>query len=430
MHRRVVITGIGIVSPLGIGKEENWQQLLEGKCGIEPLARISTAHLPVTLGAEVKNFKPQKFIADRKAINLSFLNVHLALAAAKLAVEDAAIKTENIDPARFGAIIGSGGGGFDDGPGFKDLNEPILKSWSEDKKTFDSSKFGQEGIPAAYPLFLLKALPNNAFYYISLFYNIQGDNDNIISSYAGGSQAIGDAFRSVRRGDAEIMIAGGYDSLITPNTIFSLNALDLLSQQKLPTEACRPFDRLRDGTVAGEGAGFLIVEELSHAQNRGASIYAEIIGYGSASSAYHLYNPCPSGRGISAAISKALKDAGLRPSEIDWICADGMATQASDRAEAYAIREVFLENSTQIPVSATKSLTGHLGTAAGSVEAAYSVLALHYAKLPPTINFKTPDPDCRLALVADSPLEKQITTALSITQDLGGQCAVLIFRKD
>jgi 3-oxoacyl-(acyl-carrier-protein) synthase len=429
MNKRAVITGMGVVSPIGIGKEENWKHLLDGRSGIEHFSRLGTEHLPVTLGAEVKNFNPKQYITDRKALKLSFFSVHLALAAAKLAVDDAALPLENLDPTRFGAIIGSGGGGFDDGPGFEDLNEPILRSWVEDEKKFDSAKFGAEGVPIAYPLFLLKALPNNAFYYISLFYNIQGENDNIISSYTGGSQAIGDASRAIRRGDAEIIIAGGYDSLITPNTIYSLHTLNMLSAQSDPQSACRPFDLLRDGTVAGEGAGFVIVEELSHAEKRGAQVFAEVVGYGNAASAYHIYNPSPTGEGMSRAIQRALEDARLRTEAIDWINADGIATQESDRAEAYALKTVFGERIAGIPVSATKSMTGHLGAASGAVESVYSISALQQGVLPPTIHYSQPDPDCALNLVTNTPREQAITSALTINQGIGGQCTALIFKK-
>jgi 3-oxoacyl-(acyl-carrier-protein) synthase len=429
MSRRAVITGMGVVSPIGIGKEENWKHLLEGTSGIERLSRLNAEHLPVKIGAEVKNFNPRQFISDKKALRLSFLNVHLALAAAKLAVDDAAISLDRIDSKRFGAIIGSGGGGFDDGPGFEDLNEPILRSWVEEDKKFDSAKFGELGVPVAYPLFLLKALPNNAFYYISLFYNIQGENDNIVSSYTGGSQAIGDAFRSIRRGDADIMIAGGYDSLLTPNTIFSLHTLQLLSAQADPTRACRPFDLLRDGMVAGEGAAFVIVEELSHAQQRGARIYGEVTGYGNASSAYHIYRPSPTGEGVSRAVQRALADAGAVPETIDWINADGISAKESDRAEAYALKTVFGERLAQIPVSATKSMTGHLGAASGAVESIYSMLALQNGVLPPTINYEQPDPDCQLDLVSQKPREKTIETAITLNQGIGGQCTALLFKK-
>ena len=429
MSRRTVITGMGVVSPLGIGKEENWQHLLAGQSGIDRLARLNAEHLPVKIGAEVKNFNPKQFISDRKALRLSFLNVHLGLAAAKLAVDDAALPLDKIDPTRFGAVIGSGGGGFDDGPGYEDLNEPILRSWDEEEKTFDSAKFGEQGVPVAHPLFLLKALPNNAFYYISLLYNIQGENNNIISSYTGGSQAIGDAFRAVRRGDADIMIAGGYDSLLTPNTIFSLNTMNLLSAQEDPALACRPFDRLRDGMVAGEGAGFVLVEELSHAQARGAQIYAEIVGYGNASSAYHIYQPAPGGEGISRAVQRALEDAQLEAAAVGWVNADGIATRESDRAEACALKTVFGERIAQVPVSATKSMTGHLGSASGAIESVYTIMALGRGLLPPTINYRNPDPDCDLDLVTDQPREQQIEAALTINQGIGGQCTALMFKK-
>jgi len=429
MSRRAVITGMGVVSPLGIGKEENWQRLLAGQSGIDRLARLNAEHLPVKIGAEVKNFNPKQFITDRKALRLSFLNVHLGLAAAKFAVEDAALPLDKINPTRFGAVIGSGGGGFDDGPGYEDLNEPILRSWDEEEKTFDSAKFGEQGVPVAHPLFLLKALPNNAFYYISLLYNIQGENNNIISSYTGGSQAIGDAFRAVRRGDADIMIAGGYDSLLTPNTIFSLHTMNLLSAQEDPAAACRPFDRMRDGMVAGEGAGFVLVEELDHAQARGAKIYAEVVGYGNASSAYHIYQPAPDGEGVRRAIQRALEDAQLDAAAVGWVNADGIATQESDRAETCALKKVFGERIARLPVSATKSMTGHLGSASGAIESVYSILALGQGLLPPTINYSHPDPDCDLDLVTGQPREKQIDAALTINQGIGGQCTALMFKK-
>jgi 3-oxoacyl-[acyl-carrier-protein] synthase II len=225
------------------------------------------------------------------------------------------------------------------------------------------------------------------------------------------------------------MIAGGYDSLLTPNTIFSLHTLQLLSAQTEPAHACRPFELSRDGMVAGEGAAFVIVEELSHAQQRGAHIYGEIAGYGNASSAYHIYNPSPTGEGMSRAVQRALADAGLASESVDWINADGIATKESDRAEAYALKAVFGERLTQIPVSATKSMTGHLGSASGAVESIYSMLALQHGTLPPTINYEQPDPDCPLDLVRRSPREKTIETALTVNQGIGGQCTALIFKK-
>ncbi len=429
MGKRAVITGMGVVSPIGIGREENWQSLIRGTSGIERFSRLNPEHLPVHIGAEVKNFDPKKFITERKIIRLTFRNVHLALAAAKLAFEDSGLEVGKVSPERFGAIIGSGGGGYDDGPGFEDLNDPILKSWNEETQDFDSAKFGQVGVPSAYPLFLLKALPNNAFYYISLLYNIQGENDNIVTSFTGGSQAIGDAFRAIRRGLADVIIAGGYDSLITPNTIFSLDSFNLLSKNEDPGKACRPFDKLRDGMVAGEGAGFFIVEDLEHAEKRGARIYAEIAGYGNASSAYHLYKPEPEGSGIINATARALQDAQMGAEHIDWVCSDGIATKDGDRAEANALKSIFREKISSLPVSATKSMTGHMGSGSGGAESVYAVMAMNNSIIPPTINYDSPDADCPLDIVAPGPREQKIDVALTINQGLGGQSTALIFKK-
>lgn len=429
MEKRAVITGMGAVTPIGLGKDENWENLLNQQSGIGPFSRIDPEHLPVGVGAEVKNFNPRDFIKDRKTIRLTFHNVHLAIAAAKLAVEDAGLETEKVDPARFGAIIGSGGGGFDDGPGFEDLNDPILKSWDEENQRFDSARFGKEGVPSAYPLFLLKALPNNAFYYISLMYNIQGENDNIVSSYTGGAQAIGDSFRAIRRGLADVIIAGGYDSLITPNTIFSLDSFNLLSRETAPEKTCRPFDSNRNGMVAGEGAGFLVIEELEYARKRGAKIYAEIVGYGNASSAYHMYMPAPDGSGLIRSANRAIQDAEIDPGRIDWVCADGIGTRDSDAAEAKALHEILGQHISDIPVTGTKSVTGHMGSGTGPAESIYAVMALENGIIPPTANCQNPDPALSLNLVTGSPLNKELHTVLNLNQGIGGQCTALIFQK-
>ena len=429
MERRAVITGLGMVTPLGIGKEENWQNLVAGKSGIVQIDSLKAKEISVAIGGMIKNFKAKDFIKDRKALKLSFRNVHLAIAAAQLAVEDAGIKNGEVDPARFGCFIGSGGGGYDDGPGFSDLAEPLLQSWSQEKGKFDPVKFGTDGIASTYPLFLLKTLPNNAFYYITLMNNIQGENDNIIASFTGGSQAIGDAARAVRRGATEVAIAGGYDSLLLPGTLFSFGVLELLSKNKSPAEACRPFDAKRDGMVLSEGAGMVIIEEMSRAKKRGAPIYAEIAGYSNSSSAHHLYQPSPSGIGISVALKKSLNDAKMEPSAIDYINADGVATPLSDKAETLAIKNVFGSHAHQVPVSSTKSMMGHLGTGAGGVELIISTLAMQENILPPTINYEKPDPDCDLDYVPNQAREKEIHTALSINQGLGGQCTCLIIKK-
>ncbi len=429
MEKRAVITGMGAVTPVGIGAQENWESLMAGRSGIGPFTIIAPEHLPVKLAAEVKDFDAKQFIPDRKTIKLTFRNVHLALAAARLAFEDSGIQKGQVPSHRLGGIIGSGGSGSDDGPGAEDMKEPILKSWNEETQTFDSSLFGKDSVHLTYPLFLLKALPNNAFYYISLEYNIQGENDNIVSSYSGGSQAIGDAFRAVRRGLADVIIAGGYDSLLTPATIFSLDSFGLLSKQEDPARASRPFDRDRSGMVVGEGAAFVIVEELEHARRRGATIYAEIAGYGNAASAYHMYKPDPSGKGIINAVSRALREANLAPGEIDWICADGTGTPESDRAEALALHTVFQNDIASIPVSATKSMTGHIGSGAGAAESIYCLMAMRSSMLPPTINYETGDDDCPLAIVAGAAQQCRVDVALNINQGIGGQATALVFKK-
>ncbi len=429
MGKRAVITGLGIVTPIGIGNKLNWESLVTGSSGIAPFAGLSSEHLPVKMAAQVKDFNPKLFLKERKTIRLTFHSVHLALAAAGFAMDDSGIQPGTVDPARFGAIIGSGGGGFDDGPGIEDLNEPILRAWDENSKRFDSALFGEKGVPVAYPLFLLKALPNNAFYYISLQYNIQGENDNIVSSFTGGAQAVGDAFRSVRRGLADVFIAGGYDSLVTPNTVFSLDSFGLLSKGKKPEESCRPFDANRDGTVAGEGAGFLIIEELEHAKKRGATIYGEIAGYGNASSAYHICKPDPEGGGVERAVRRALEDAKISTGSIDWICADGFATQESDSGEAEALIKVFKGDLLSIPVSGLKSYTGNMGSASGAAEAAFSVMAINNAIIPPTLFLKDIDTSFSMNVVQGRALEKEVNTVLSVNQGIGGQAVALVIKK-
>lgn len=429
MEKRAVITGMGAVTPVGAGVQENWESLVAGRSGIGPFTILESGHLPVKLAAEVKGFDPKRFIPDRKTIKLTFRNVHLALAAARLAFEHAGIQKGQVPSHRLGAIIGAGGCGSDDGPGADDMQEPLLKSWNEETQVFDPALFGKDGLPVTYPLFLLKALPNNAFYYISLEYNIQGANDNIISSYAGGAQAIGDAYRTIRRGLADVIIAGGYDSLLTPATIYSLDSFGMLSRQDDPARACRPFDRSRSGTVAGEGAGFVIVEELEHARRRGATVYAEVAGYGNASSAYHMFKPDPAGKGIVNAVSRALREANFAAAEVDWICADGTGTAEGDRAEARALHGIFQDDIASIPVSATKSMTGHIGAGAGAVESIYCLMAMQSGMLPPTLNYEAGDDDCPLAIVAGAAQQRRVDVALNINQGIGGQTTALVFKK-
>jgi len=429
MERRVVVTGVGLITPLGIGKDDNWNSLIKTKRAFGPITLFDTTNLPTKVASEVKDFDIGKFIKDRKIKRLTFRSTQLAIAAAKLAIEDSGLPLNEIDPCRFGAMIGSGGGGFDDGPGFEDLKEAMKMSWDEKTKRFHTRLFGDQALKSVYPLFLLKTLPNNAFFYITTQYNIQGDNNNIISSFAGGLQAIGDGFRSIKTGCADIMIAGGYDSLILPQNNFSFFHLGLTTKHKGPDNISPPFDLLRDGFVLGEGAAMLIMEELSFAEKRGARIYGELLGYGCSCDAFHIYEPDPNGKGIIAAAKRALEDAKMRPDEIDYINAEGMGTKVSDWAETKAIKGIFGDKAYKIPISATKSMTGHMGTASGPAEVIFSLLAIQNEIIPPTAYLKHPDPQCDLDFVPLEPRQAKINNVMSITQGFGGQNAILIISK-
>jgi 3-oxoacyl-[acyl-carrier-protein] synthase II len=426
-ERRAVITGVGVVSPLGFGKEENWEALKTGKAGLQNITLFDPTPFPVKNAGEVKNFDLSKYGIDRRILKLTFRSVHLALAAAKMAFNDAGLTVGMVDPPRFGAVIGSGSGGFEDGPGFEDSVEILKNSWNENK--FNVHRFGELLEGGIYPLFLIKTLPNNAFFYISSLYKIQGENNNIISPFTGGSQAIGDAARIIQRGDAEVMLAGGYDTLIFPGVIFSYHSLNLLSTRGGAQGVFSPFDLQRDGFVLGEGAGIVILEEYSHALKRNAKIYAEVTGYRNTTSAYHLYQPCPQGSGIIAAARGALEEAGIHAQDIDYINADGIATVQSDRAETMAYKEVLGDDAHRIPISSTKSMTGHLGAASGAVELIYCILTMEHGLIPPTINYHNFDPECDLDYVPNQARPKEVNVALSINQGFSGQTTALIIQR-
>ena len=424
--KRAVITGVGVVSPLGFGKEENWEALKAGKSGLQNITLFDPSPFPVKSAGEVRNFDLSQYGIDRRILKLTFRSVHLALAAAKMAFNDAGLTVGMVDPPRFGAVIGSGSGGFEDGPGFEDSVEILKNSWNEN--TFNVHRFGELLEGGIYPLFLIKTLPNNAFFYISSLYKIQGENNNIISPFTGGSQAIGDAARIIQRGDAEVMLAGGYDTLIFPGVIFSYHSLNLLSTRG-GKGIFSPFDLQRDGFVLGEGAGIVILEEYSHALKRNAKIYAEVTGYRNTTSAYHLYLPCPQGSGIIAAVGSALQEAGIHAQDIDYINADGIATVESDRAETVAYKAVLGDDARRIPLSSTKSMTGHLGAASGAVELIYCMLSMEHSMIPPTINYQTVDPECDLDYVPNQARAKEVNIALSVNQGLSGQTTALIIQR-
>ncbi|MGR3179889.1 MAG: beta-ketoacyl-[acyl-carrier-protein] synthase family protein [Candidatus Anammoxibacter sp.] len=429
MDNRIVVTGLGIISSVGTGIEENWANVVAGKSGIDILSKFDSEMVPVKMACEVKDFKPKEYIKDRKSLKIMYRNVQLGLATVQLAVEHSGLETGKIDPVRFGSFIGSGGGGFDEGPHNKDLAGVITASWDEDGKRFDSIKFGSLGIDKLHPLWLLKTLPNNVFCYLSIYHNVQGVNDNVITSFTSGSQAIGDGFSAIKRGDADVIIAGGYDTLIMPNNFFCFDGLNMLTKGNDDLSSFRPFDKDRNGFVLGEGAGMVILEELSHAKKRGAKIYGEIVGYGNTSNAQHLYEPPLNGAGIKAAIKKACRKAQINLTDIDYINADGIGTVRSDKAETNAIKDVFAEHAHKTVISSTKPIMGHTGAASGAIELILCAMAIEKKTVPPTINLENPDPECDLDYCPKNARDMEINAALSINQGIGGQNSALIIKK-
>lgn len=429
MGNRVVVTGLGVISCAGTGIEENWANVISGNSGIGEITQFDPEMTPIKMAGEVKGFKPKEFINDRKSLKVMYRNVKLGLAAAKMAIDNSGLDVEKVDPLRFGSFTGSGGGGFDEGPGNKDLAPVIKAAWNENIKDFDALKFGSDGIDKLYPLWLLKTLPNNLFCYISIYYNAQGVNDNIISSFTGGAQAIGDGFNAIKRDDADVILAGGYDTLIMPNNITSFCDLNLMPKNGTTKASFRPFDKNRDGFLVGEGAGIVLLEELSHAQKRGAKIYGEIVGYGNASNAFDFCKPVPDGKGLSLAIKMALRNSGLNPDDIGYINADGIGTTESDRAETLAVKNVFGDHAYKLTMSSTKPVTAHVGAASGAIELIISTFAIENGIVPPTINLENPDKECDLNYCALTACEKKVDAALSLNQGFGGHNSALIVKK-
>lgn len=428
MDNRVVITGLGIMSCAGQGVADNWEMAIEGRSGIGPITLCDTDILPTKIAAEVKGFKPKEYIDDRKSLKVMYRNVRLGMAAAKVAFQDSGLDRDEIDPVRFGAFVGSGGCGFDEGPDNKDMAEVIKVSWNEEMKNFDSRKFGIEGVERLYPLWLLKTLCNNVFCYISIYYNAQGVNDNVVNSFVGGSQAVGDGFKAIRRGDADVAFAGGYDMLIMPNNFFCYDSLGMLTKGNESLSSFRPFDRRRDGFVLGEGSGMVIMESMAHAKKRGARIYCEVAGYGSSANAASLHSPCADGRGMSSAIKMALRDSsGVQ--NIDYINADGIGTVESDRAETNAVKCALGGGADRAVISSTKPVFGHTGSAAGAIEAVICAKSISENLVPPTVNLEDIDEECDLDYCPGEAREVEVNTALSLNQGIGGQNTALIFRR-
>ncbi|CAM5787927.1 MULTISPECIES: beta-ketoacyl-ACP synthase II [Brevibacillus] len=410
MKRRVVITGVGVVSPLGNDATTFWNSLLEGKSGISPITSFDASDYPTQIAGEVKDFNPEDYM-DKKDIRRTDRFVQFGLAAAKMAVEDAKLEITAENAERVGVYIGSGIGG--------------LSTWEEQHQVLL-----EKGPRRVSPFFIPMLIANMASGAVSIQYGAKGPTSSAITACATGTNAIGDALRLIQYDQADVMITGGAEATIRPMAFAGFcSAKAMSTRNDEPTKASRPFDRDRDGFVMGEGAGVLILEELEHAKKRGATILAEVIGYGMSADAHHITAPSPGGEGAARCMKNALRDAGIEPSEVEYINAHGTSTGQGDIAETMAIKEVFGEHAYKLAVSSTKSMTGHLLGATGGVEAIATAFALRDQILPPTINLENPDPECDLDYVPNEARKAKVNVALSNTFGFGGHNATIILKR-
>lgn len=408
--RRVVITGIGLVTPLGLGKEVNWQALLEGRSGISLISRFDTSRFSTKIAGEIKNFDPQQFM-DRKEARKMDLFVQYAIAAAQLAVDDSGIDPAKLEGERTGVYVGSGIGGI----GSIEETHRVLM---------------EKGPERVSPFFIVQTIINEAPGHISIRYRAKGPNMSNATACSTGAHAIGEAFRMIQLGVVDRMIAGGSEAPITPLSLAGFSNMKALSEKNdQPEKASRPFDAQRDGFVMSEGAGIVLLEELESALARGARIYAEIVGYGLNGDAYHVTAPCPDGEGAARVMKMALDDAGVSPSVVQYINAHGTSTPYNDKTETLAIKTVFGEYARKLGVSSTKSMTGHLLGAAGGAETAITALAIYHQIMPPTINYEFPDPDCDLDYVPNKARPAEIVYAMTNSFGFGGTNACLLLKK-
>jgi 3-oxoacyl-[acyl-carrier-protein] synthase II len=425
--RRVVVTGVGVVAPNGLGKEAFWSACLNGKSGVGPIRSFDTSKLPVRVAGEVEEFDLSPFLpsAHRKSLKIMGRGARFGVAAAGLAVQDSGLDLSRENPERVGVVMGAGLVPMD----LPDI-APLVASALNGDGQVHLDRLGQTGKDALFPLWLLKHLPNMTAAHISLIHGAQGPNSTIVTACAAGTQAVGEGFRLIAREDADIVLAGGADSRLDPLLILAYSVLGALSPaQRSPEEVSRPFDGQRDGFVLGEGAGVLVLEELEHAKQRGAVIYAEVLGLGTSFDAYAVTKPDPEARGAARAIRWALREARVDADDIDYINAHGTSTRLNDLMETVAVKRVFGTRAQRLPLSSIKSMVGHLIGAAGAVEAAALALTLHDGVLPPTINQTHPDPSCDLDYVPNCAREMPVTTGLSSSFGFGGQNAALVMRR-
>ena len=410
MKRRVVITGLGLTTPLGVGVDNVWQKIVDGTSGITAITRFDASAHETRIAGEVKAFNPEDYISPREVRRMD-LFIQYAIAATKIAVEGARLDMAKEDAERVGVIVGTGLGGL---PTLEKYHTILL----------------ERGPGRISPFFIPMLIANEAPGNIAIQFGIKGPNLSIVTACATGAHSIGEAFRIIQYGDADVMVAGGTEANLTPLTVGGFNALKAIStKNEHPEAASRPFDKERDGFVIGEGAGIVIMEELEHAKVRGAPIYGEIVGYGYNGDAYHITAPSPDGDGSIRCMRLALKDARIAPEQVDYINAHGTSTDLNDASETVAIKKVFGAHAYKIPVSSTKSMIGHLLGAAGAVEAIFSILAIRDQVCPPTINYEHPDPECDLDYVPNKARKHAIDVAISNSFGFGGTNAVLAFRR-
>ncbi len=425
MHR-VVVTGIGIVSPNGIGRRAFGEAIVEGRSGVGFIESFDTTGMPIKIAGEVKNFDVTPYLGEhKKSAKLMSRAVGFAVGAAALAVDDSGLETGRLDPGRFGVCMGAGITPMDIG----ELVGPMSKALGDDGG-FDMTRFTQARAESMFPLWLLKHLPNMAAAHISILHHAMGPNNTIVTACAAGTQAVGEAFRLIARGDSDAMLAGGCDSRLDPQLLVAYHAMKTVSSSiRPPVEVSRPFDGERDGFVLGEGAAVLMLESMRNAKRRRAKIYAEIVGYGSSFDAYGITRPEPEGKGAALAMTSAMREARIDPSEIDYINAHGTSTRLNDLMETVAVKRVFGHRAPTIPMSSQKSMVGHLIGASGALEAAATAMSLDRGVIPPTINQATPDPGCDLDYVPNTAREKPLRKAISNSFGFGGQNASLVLAR-
>jgi len=410
LKRRVVVTGIGAITPIGIGKENYWNALKAGKSGIDKITKFDATNYTAQIAGEVKGFEPTDFIDKREAKKMDRFT-QFGVASTRMAIEDTKLNLEKIDRTRFGVILGSGVGGI----------ETLGKEYE---------RLLDKGPNRISPFFIPMMISNICAGQISIIFGAKGPNSTVVTACASSTHAIGDAFKIIQRGDADIMVTGGSEAAITKLSIAGFCSMKALSvRNDEPAKASRPFDKERDGFVMGEGSGILILEELEHAIRRDAHIYAEVVGYGMSADAYHITAPAPKGEGAVRAMKNAIADADISPEQIDYINAHGTSTPYNDKFETEAIKSVFGSHAKKLAVSSTKSMTGHLLGAAGGIEAIACCLALTENFIPPTINYEVPDPECDLDYVPNRGRVQDVKYALSNSFGFGGHNATVVLKK-